>query len=114
MQTTWQTATYTLPASTNSGQVKRLYFVWRNDTNTGDNPPAAIDNISITTSTPVCAIPTNLAISGITSSTANATWTAGGTETQWEIAYKPTAASTWMTAIVNTNPTYVLLPGCFL
>ena len=105
--TTWQTATYTLPAATNSGLVKRLYFVWRNDTNTGDNPPVAVDNISITSSTPVCAIPTNLAVNGVTSSTATATWTAGGTETQWQIAYKPTAAGTWITAF-TTAPNYAL------
>ncbi|MBP1673700.1 MAG: hypothetical protein H6Q25_1515, partial [Bacteroidetes bacterium] len=66
------------------------------------------DDLSLTVGAPVCAIPTNLAVSGVTSSTATATWTAGGSETQWEIAYKPTADATWMTAIVNTTPTYIL------
>ena len=106
-QTTWQTVTYTLPSATFSGQVKRVFFCWKNDSSVGDNPPAAIDNISITTSTPVCAVPTNIAVSGITSSTANATWTPGGTEAQWQIAYKPTAAGTWITAF-TTAPNYAL------
>ena len=62
---------------------------------------ATIDDVTITSSTPVCATPTNLAVNGVTSSTATATWSAGGTETQWEIAYKPTASATWMTAFVS-------------
>jgi hypothetical protein len=66
------------------------------------------DDLSLTASAVTCPIPTNLAVSGITSSGATATWTAGGTETQWEIAYKPTASSTWLTSIVNTTPTYPL------
>ena len=107
-QIAWQTVTYTLPAATYSGQVKRIYFGWRNDSSLGDNPPAAVDNIAITSSTPVCAIPTNLAVNGVTSSTATATWSAGGTETQWQIAYKPTASSTWMTAFVSPLPSYAI------
>jgi hypothetical protein len=67
-----------------------------------------IDDVTITSSTPVCAIPTNLAVNGVTSSTATATWSAGGTETQWEIAYKPTASATWMTAFVSPVATYNL------
>ncbi len=65
-----------------------------------------LDDFSLTSSsTPTCITPTNLAVSSITSSGATATWTAGGTETQWEVAYKPTAASTWNSVFV-ANPTH--------
>jgi hypothetical protein len=65
-----------------------------------------LDDFSLTSSsTPTCTTPTNLAVSAITSSGATASWTAGGTETQWEVAYKPTASSTWNSIFV-TNPTH--------
>jgi hypothetical protein len=67
-----------------------------------------VDDVSITGSIPTCAVPTNLDVSAINTTNATATWTPGGTETQWEIAYKETAASTWMTTIVNTTPTYLI------
>ena len=41
-------ATYLIPAESYAGQVKRLYFLWTNDSLTGTEPPLAIDNISIT------------------------------------------------------------------
>lgn len=47
VQTTWQNATMTLPAAC-SGETRRLVFSWHNDGSTGPNPPAAVDNISIT------------------------------------------------------------------
>jgi large repetitive protein len=98
----WYNITYTIPA----GLTGNAYIMFKTNSLYGNNQ--YIDDIDIHYSVAVCAIPTNLAVSGITSSTANATWTAGGTETQWEIAYKPTAASTWITAIVNTIPSYAL------
>ena len=107
-QATWLTSSYTLPAATYSGQTKRIFFCWRNDSSLGTQPPAAVDNISITTSIPPCPIPTNLAVSPINSTNATATWTAGGTETQWEIAYKANTDLTWLTALVNTTPSYVI------
>jgi hypothetical protein len=42
-----QTATYTLPSSL-AGTTFRLIFSWKSDTSTGAQPPAAIDNISLT------------------------------------------------------------------
>jgi len=42
--TTWNSATISIPA-TNSGTTKRLVFTWRNDSATGTQPPAAVDNI---------------------------------------------------------------------
>jgi len=46
-QSTWQTATISIPAS-NSGTTKRLVFTWHNDSYNVSGLPAAIDNIILT------------------------------------------------------------------
>jgi Holliday junction resolvase len=43
----WQQVTLILPPATYSETTKRLIFSWTNNQNTGTQPPAAIDNISI-------------------------------------------------------------------
>jgi len=98
-QTTWQSETYTLSATTYSGQTMRLYFGWRNDSSVSNQPPAAIDNIEIT-GPEVCLPPTNLAISNISATGATATW--GGTAASWVFEYKTAAATTWTTQAVTT------------
>ncbi len=45
----WAQKTITLPAATFSGRTMRLVFSWINDGSVGTQPPAAIDNITITT-----------------------------------------------------------------
>jgi hypothetical protein len=47
--TGWNQANINIPAS-NSGTTKRLVFTWRNDNLVGAQPPAAIDNILLTSS----------------------------------------------------------------
>lgn len=47
--TTYQTANITLPSSL-AGTTFRLIFTWQNDNSAGVNPPAAIDEISLTSS----------------------------------------------------------------
>ena len=62
-----------------------LVVAWRNDTSSGTNPPAAIDNVSITKVT--CSYEVaDLAVSNITTTGATLAWTAGGA-TQWQVAY---------------------------
>ncbi len=51
-----------------------------------------------------CNVPINLTTSGITSNSADVTWTAGGSETAWNLQYK-TGAADWTTVPV-TAPTY--------
>lgn len=46
-----QTATYTLPGSL-AGTTFRLIFYWKSDNGGGTQPPAAIDNISLTSAPP--------------------------------------------------------------
>ena len=65
-----------------------LVLVWRNDSDVY-NPAAAVDNVSITR----LACPydvTGLTVSGITTSGASLSWTAGEA-TQWQVAYATTS-----------------------
>ena len=50
-QASIQTANYSLPASL-AGTTIRIFFVWKSDGSDGVNPPAAIDNISMTSRMP--------------------------------------------------------------
>lgn len=81
LQSNWQTKTSEVSVS----GTYTMVFVWRDDTSTGTNPPAAIDNISISMLS--CSKPTNLTANpnSIGSRTATLTWTAGGSETLWDI-----------------------------
>jgi hypothetical protein len=56
----WQQTSIILPSSTST---KRLIFSWRNDGSDGSQPPAAIDNITITAIIPV-ALTVNLTTAG--------------------------------------------------
>jgi hypothetical protein len=55
-QSTWQTATYTLPCSA-AGTTQRLVFTFRCDGSLGSNPVIATDNISLVSTSvpPTCA-----------------------------------------------------------
>ncbi len=48
-QTAWQTATISLPCNV-AGTTQRLVFSWRCDGSVGNNPPNAVDNISLVSS----------------------------------------------------------------
>ena len=62
--TTCATTTYTLSGV--AGTTRRIIFTWRNDASGGTNPPALIDNISVTY-TPAPPPPSNDACSNATS-----------------------------------------------
>ncbi len=70
-----------------------MVFLWCDDTSGGSQPPAAIDNISISMLS--CSKPTNLTASNnnIGSCTATLTWTAGGSESLWDL-YLSTSSTT--------------------
>jgi hypothetical protein len=62
LQSTWQTSSYTLDPAL-AGTTQRIVFSWRNDGSLGTNPPAAVDNIIITTNdNDDCADATVLAV----------------------------------------------------
>ncbi len=60
-----------------AGQNAKLIIEWKNDGTLGDNPPAAIDNITIAPVT--CSAPQNITSSGITLTSANLSWDSPGT-----------------------------------
>ncbi|WP_333695726.1 GEVED domain-containing protein [Flavobacterium sp.] len=75
--TTTTNVTYTLTAAQLAyvaGSTKRLVFVWKNDVSGGTNPPASVDNISVVAF--ACGAPSALTIAGLTTSSANISWTA--------------------------------------
>ena len=50
-----------------------------------------------------CNAPTGLTLSNVTTNSATATWTPGGSETAWNIQYKLQSASQWQEATVQTT-----------
>lgn len=66
----WQHYHFVLD-STHMG-LQRIYFLWDNNTSTGMNPPAAIDNLSVTGS--VVPAPQSLSVSDITTTAVTLSW----------------------------------------
>src|SRR5690554_1277667 len=64
----------------------------KNEGNATQNKQIVIDNVVWTAfdATQVCEAPTDLAVTNITESSADVSWTAGGTETEWIVVYGPT------------------------
>ena len=62
-----------------------LVLAWRDDTSGGSNPPAAVDNVSITKIACDHDV-TNLSVSDITTNSAALSWN-GGEATQWQVVY---------------------------
>ena len=73
-----------------------------------------IDDINVTLAgTPgpqePCDVPTDLVASNVSQTSAVISWTAGGTETAWNLEYKTAAGLNWNPSIsVTGNPTYTL------
>ena len=78
-----------------------LVFAWKNDPSVANQPPATITNLTVGILT--CPAPTNLTVTNATTSTADVSWTAGGTETAWNLEYKESTATTWTTIPVTTT-----------
>jgi hypothetical protein len=102
LQTTNQTVTVNIPPSAvnncASAQTIRLIFSWKNDSSGGTNPPAAVDNISLTSqaSTPLTPSPT------LGTFTINNTLSTGGTNFN-----NFTDAITWLNAAQNACPAII-------
>ena len=97
LQSSWQTQTAEVPVS----GTYTMVFVWRNDNGGGTQPPAAIDNISISKLS--CSRPTN-----VVADAATLTWTPGDTgQNTWEISLCTTTnPESGTITIVTGNPTY--------
>jgi len=104
LQGSWVEATIAL-SDTLTGKTKRLVLSWRNDGSVGTQPPAAVDDLSIT---PLyCPAPTALTATNVLTNSADIGWTAGGTETAWEYVYgiSPVPAPTVPGTPTTFNPT---------
>ena len=88
LQDGWQSQT---SEATISGTYT-MVFIWRNDSGGGNQPPAAIDNISISYMT--CPRPTNLTASNVAGRTATLSWTENGTATNWVLQYATNSSFT--------------------
>jgi len=93
-----QTLTASVPAGTYN-----LVFMWANDGSGGSQPPASIDNISITQIT--CPVVSNLEASNITTTSADITWTERGTATAWDVVFS--AEELGDTQLAAATPEYV-------
>jgi hypothetical protein len=84
--------------NTSSAVTKKLVFVWYNYSSaTGTQPPAAIDDITLDN----CSSPSSIsAVSGYNQLSLG--WTSP--DTNWNIRYKISTASTWTTVNAPTNP----------
>ena len=73
---------------------------------------AMIDDLVLnydSTQVSACTAPTGVTASNVTQTSATITWTAGGTETAWELQYKASSASSWSNSInVTGTPSHNL------
>ena len=107
--TEWTHASLSLTGVANT--TKQIVFYWKNDSGSGANPPAAIDNISIIGLS--CVTPTNLSASVITSEEVTLAWQENGTATEWTIFYKTAEDTEYTSVVANTNPATIsgLIPS---
>ena len=117
LQSNWQTAVITLANATYSGQVKRIYFLWHNDSSGGSTPPGAIDNVCIQSCEPcnqpvVNVTPESAVLCQGESVTFNATVSGGsghGYTYEWTPATGLSSTNTaTTTATPSTTTTYTL------
>lgn len=80
----------------------KMAFIWRNDHSSGNNPPAAVDNVSI--SRVWCPMPAELSHIGMSDSSVTLSWTANGTEDAWEIDYREEGETEWQLETAYENP----------
>ena len=101
---TYQMYTTILPGSATGG-IKRLYFMWHNDGSIDNNPPAAIDNITIDLMN--CPAPVNVYAYNVTANSAVVDWAETGNATHWNLYYKSAAATSW-TMVQDAQRPYTL------
>ncbi len=101
--TTWATVAQDIDVEEG---MYNLVLVWKNDGSGGSDAPAAVDNLSI--SKLLCARPINLALGedGVSTTSAQLTWEAQGSESNWLLRYKKQADTEWtlLEEPVTANP----------
>lgn len=99
----WQNKTVIVPVPAG---LYNIVILWRDDTSTGTNPPAAIDNFSVVQA--VCDAPTDLNASDITTASATLDWTSDAEA--WQLAYSENAEfnPSEVTPVAVTSKPYIL------
>lgn len=105
LQTAWQTFT-TDAINVEEGNYM-VVLLWRDDTSSGAQTPAAVDNFSI--SRIVCATPADFAAIDTTATTTSIEliWTPMSEETNWVIRYREQGAEDW-DVVPAANDTFLL------
>ena len=102
--TTWVEKSVSFANYTGNGK----YIAFKNEYTT-TNAYAYLDSLVIDLDSTVvadCNAPTALNVSGITANGATVTWTAGGSETAWNVQYKESTSSNWSTSTHVTSATH--------
>lgn len=77
------------------------YIAFRYTGGSNNNYYAAIDNVMVS-ELPSCPKPTAITVGTVTETTAQVSWTAGGSETEWEVSY--TIGDQTITETTTENP----------
>ncbi|MBR4803309.1 MAG: fibronectin type III domain-containing protein, partial [Bacteroidales bacterium] len=95
--------TYQLPQL--SDTIIRIYFGWVNDANSqGNNPPAAVDNVSVKLD---CPEPNGIRVTNITTTSADVSWHVTTGAYHWLFEYRPDGINQWTSVALN-DTTYSL------
>ena len=94
--TDWQTMSIEMEI-TSAGDYN-MVFAWRNDYADGTNPPAAIDNVIVESTS--CPLPDNLTVGTVRVTTAELSWTAYPEVETYVVQYKKTSENQWQTVSV--------------
>ena len=84
-----------------NGTIKKIVFYWKNDSGSGENPPAAVDNVYIYASS--CSQPTDLVVTDVNSSSATLNWRETGEATSWNLYWKATDAVEYAVILVDDS-----------
>ncbi|MBP5541521.1 MAG: fibronectin type III domain-containing protein, partial [Bacteroidales bacterium] len=99
---TWQTRAGT--TRINTPGIYKLVFVWANDGSVMNNPAGAIDNVALQRNS--CPSVQNVS-AAVTADSIALTWTAGGSEMEWEVTIDTTSV-----IVYSSNYTFTgLLPN---
>lgn len=96
--------TINLPYLGANGTVKRLVFVWNNDYTLYNQPPASIDNISLTVNN--CSAP-ELIINSINHISADISWNKHPDDSSWYLYYKELSAINYDSIHIINDTNYL-------
>ena len=101
----WQSHYTEVNVSTGGDYV--LVLAWVNNSYSGNQPPAAIDNISFSYVT--CPRPKNLTLLWANVDKATFMWTAVGSATTWNMQYRQASETAWTDVEATINDHYYIL-----